>query len=159
MTLRLKHAAAGGLALALVASPTAFVSSYQAEVLRIVDADTLKMRVMIWPGWRQEIAIRLAGIDTPEKRRPDRKCSDGGVAEKAHAFKAAALVADLVQVGDVLEIRNVSLGKYAGRAIADVVLTGGNSLAEILWLQGFAVRYDGGRRPSWCIILGLERVG
>ena len=37
-----------------------------AEILRIVDGDTLLVEATPWPQQRMEVYVRLRGIDTPE---------------------------------------------------------------------------------------------
>lgn len=44
-----------------------------AEVIKIVDGDTVKVRAHIWVDQTVEISVRLRGIDAPELYRP--KCA------------------------------------------------------------------------------------
>ena len=53
-------------------------------------------------------------------------------------------------VGDHVQLTNVTLGKYGGRIIADVLLADGRSLAALLIAEGLGREYDGGRREGWC---------
>jgi len=41
---------------------------YQAKVLRVIDGDTVQIEAAIWPGLSQRTKLRLAGVNTPEKR-------------------------------------------------------------------------------------------
>ncbi len=47
-------------------------------------------------------------------------------------------------------LRNIKLGKYAGRVVADVENMEGKSLAQLLIRQELGRAYDGGRREGWC---------
>ena len=131
---------------------------YQAEVISVYDGDTFTVQlqpgyglnVNIWPGLQYRLrlediqvttAIRVRGIDTPERRG---SCKE----EKVKANVARAFVKRLVKDGVTLS--NVELGKYAGRVIADVTLPGGRSLTEELMNAGLGRPYDGGKRESWC---------
>ncbi len=153
VTRRRLLAVAGAGMVAMPIAMTTADSGYVGELVRVIDADTQVYAVSIWPGLTQEIAIRVRGIDTPEMRRPDRTCPDDGVAEKQLAMQATEQVSDWIKIGEAVWLDNVSLGKYAGRAVADVEFQEGSEmvqLAERLIALGYAKRYDGGRRPSWC---------
>ena len=41
---------------------------YRAMVVRVLDGDTVEVDVWLWPGLVQRIKLRLAGVNTPEKR-------------------------------------------------------------------------------------------
>lgn len=122
-----------------------FLSEYPAQVVRVIDGDTVAVHVYPWPGVIVETRIRLLGVDTPELRG---KCE----AEKAKAREAKATVAKLLPVGSTVQIRNVKQDKYAGRHDADVILTDGRNLSEILIRSGLARSYDGGQRSGWCAL-------
>ncbi len=53
-------------------------------------------------------------------------------------------------VGGHVHLRNVGLGKYAGRVIADVFTEDGRRLADVLLEAGLARPYDGSEREGWC---------
>ena len=152
----MNSAAKAGLAVALLAAPAAAVpvltTQYVGVLDRIIDADTQVYRVAIWPGLAQQIAIRIDGIDTPEKLRPA-KCDDGGAAEKALAIEATLYVAERIQPGEEVLLRDVSLGKFAGRALAEIRLADGRSLGALLIGEGYAVAYDGGTKTDWCELI------
>ncbi|WP_428413098.1 thermonuclease family protein [Pararhizobium sp.] len=148
-----------GLAVAApIAALPALTTQYVAVLERIIDADTQVYQVGIWPGLTQEIAIRIDGIDTPEKRRPA-NCSDGGAAEKALAEEATEYVSDLIQPGAQVLLLDVSLGKFAGRALAQIRLVDGRDLGALLIDEGYAVAYDGGTKTDWCQLLERKKRG
>ncbi len=121
----------------------------RAEVVRVIDADTLRARVKVWPTVEILATVRLRGVDTPEKGRRAR-CAR----ERALAAAATRHVRRLLPRGSVVLIRNVRLGKYAGRVLADVAYVDASGrpqdLARTLIRRGLGRPYGGGRRRGWC---------
>ena len=118
----------------------------QAEVLRVIDGDTIEVRAKIWLDQYIETGVRLAGLDAPELRG---KCER----EKALARKAKARVEQLVKPGSRVRLTKIREGKYAGRVVAVVsfqYLYGQEALATMLIEEGLARRYKGSRREGWC---------
>ncbi len=113
-----------------------------AEVLRIVDGDTIKVKAMIWVDQTVEVSVRLRGIDAPELYRP--KCSN----EKALARDAKAAVIASSPVGSRVTFSDIKRDKYGGRVIASVQTSDGEGLSERLLAQGQAIAY--GARKPWC---------
>ena len=111
-----------------------------ATVLSVYDGDTITVEARIWPGLTWKGGVRVRGVDTPEIRG---KCA----AEKAAAIAARDFVR--AAVGDAVILAGVARGKYAGRVVADVVLSDGRDLATVLIEAGYAP-YEGGRRREWC---------
>lgn len=121
-----------------------------------------KEPIEVWPGiWvtaagvEVETDIRIAGIDTPEKR-PLTKHKDGTKRseasrnkEKAAAAAARQAVIDLLKENAwQFDVTNPMLGKYAGRVVADVNVID-EDVARYLILNGHAKAYDGGTKPKW----------
>jgi len=111
-----------------------------AEVLRVVDGDTLHVRAHIWLGQQLEIMVRLEGIDVPEIHRP--RCP----AERRLADKAKAEVQAITR--DVVYLRNIHRGKYAGRVVATASLPDGLVIGDHLVREGLAI-LDGNQK-KWC---------
>jgi len=124
-----------GCSIALACAAASLAASEAPPTIRgdvvIVDGDTLEVA-----GRR----IDLFGIDAPEIFRP--RCD----AEKAPGRAAKAAVA--AQVGETVYLRDIRNGKYAGRVVADAILTDGESLSARLLAQGHAIP-DGAEKP-WC---------
>jgi len=148
--------AAAGMAAAVAVGDAAFNTSYQAEVVRVIDGDTVEVSIELLPGMRQEIDVRERNLDTPEKRR-----GRGGAqcdAEIEQGKAVSQLVSDLLPPGTIIGVENIGLGKYAGRAVGDIKFRLEGEAAPIDlgdWLiaQGLAVEYDGGtKRKVWCPI-------
>ncbi len=112
----------------------------RAEVLRVVDADTIAVRALIWPGQRVEVKVRLAQIDAPELFRP--ACDQ----EKIKARIATEYV--IRQIGTEVELNDIRFGKYAGRVVANVRIDGGKDLGALLMKEGLAhLQAD---TTGWC---------
>lgn len=123
-----------------------------AEVLRVVDGDTVDVRARIWLGQTVETRVRLAGIDTPESR-------GGCPAERALADQAAALLTRLLADGDGITLSDIDHGSFAGRVVARVESAGQDVTAALL-ASGLARPYTGrGPRPDWCEPRGPARMG
>ena len=126
---------------------------YRAEIIKVIDGDTIEVRVPTWPGAVQVAAVRVDGLDTPEIRS---KCSNllARKRETVLANEARRFVINFLSGGIVL--RNVRLGKFAGRVIAEVENVNGRSLTDALLKaksnsgDPLAHFYDGGRRKGWC---------
>ena len=115
---------------------------YTAAVERVVDGDTLAVRVAIWIEQDLSVLVRIRGIDAPEVRG---KCES----EKEHAREATLALQELVAGGDVA-LTTIEGDKYFGRVIADVTTSAGESVGAALIASGHVRTYDGGERESWC---------
>lgn len=88
-------------------------SEYDGTVERVVDRDTLVVRLDLWPGLEAVYPVRARGIDAPEFRGA--KCPE----EKAWAEAARARAERLYSVGTLVRIENVEMDSF-GRALADI---------------------------------------
>lgn len=125
--------------LLVLCSQTAY-SHYQAEVIKVIDGDSIHLQVEIWPGLTQKINLRLDGVNTPELRGSDCEKAAGRIAK---GFTEAFVSGGTVTLSDV------SLGKYAGRALGKISVDG-DDLGEALLKAGYAREYHGGKREPWC---------
>jgi endonuclease YncB( thermonuclease family) len=124
-----------------------FPGAYRAWVVKVTDSDTIRVVVDAWPGLQVPAAVRVFGVDTPEKFRPH--CPY----EKKLALKATAYVKGLVHPQDVVWLRDVQWGKYAGRVVAKVDITtenGSVELGQLLIARGYGRPYFGKTKSSWC---------
>jgi endonuclease YncB( thermonuclease family) len=115
---------------------------FAARVERVIDGDSLAVRVDIWPGLEVATIVRLRGVDAPELSG---RCPE----ERRRAAAARDALAALVGEGRIV-LAAVEPDKYGGRVVADVAAADGQPLAEALVGAGLARRYDGGRRDGWC---------
>lgn len=113
-----------------------------ADVVKVIDGDTLDVLARVWLGQTVHIRVRIDGVDTPELRG---RCAG----ERAQAQEARSwLVRQLA--GRSIALREVRLGKYAGRVVARVELDDGQDLSVMLRRAGLARPYDGRKRTDWC---------
>ena len=130
---------------------TAFGSDwgrYEAEIVRIKDADTLIVEAVTFPDPKEtkQLNIRVFGIDTPEKGHRG-KCD----LERRKAMEAKQLATELLHNAEALivyfggaRVRD-GFGRYLMRVEAD-----GVDLGEYLIDQGYAYTYYGQTKRSWC---------
>lgn len=119
-----------------------------AEVVEVIDGDTIAVRAHIWPGHSVETRVRLAGIDAPEIRRPD--CE----AERTLGRQAGQAVAELLPPGRAVSLYEIELGSFAGRVVARLQTREGEDLGAWLGARGLAQPYG---RSDWCS--GAARTG
>ena len=157
-----------------------FIDTYDCVLIdaekQVYDGDTLKdVRVLLlkhpfhesdygerWPGVHItargveiQTDIRIAGIDTPEKRTST-KNADGSLRseasrqrEKAAAQGSRQALIDLLKANNNrFSISDPIHGKYAGRTVADVAVNE-MDVATYLIERGHAKAYDGGTKPDW----------
>ncbi|CAA6603707.1 Nuclease (SNase domain protein) (fragment) [Rhodospirillaceae bacterium LM-1] len=113
-----------------------------AQVLRVVDGDTILVKAHIWLGQEVETSVRLFGTDTPELKA---RCPS----EREKAVAAKQFLAARIE-GGVVQLRDILTDKYGGRVLAQVQDASGADLSSELVKAGLARRYDGGTRQSWC---------
>ncbi|SON53826.1 hypothetical protein HDIA_0285 [Hartmannibacter diazotrophicus] len=113
-----------------------------ADVIKVIDGDTLLVRARVWIGTDVTIKVRLRGVDAPEMHA---RCT----AERTMAEAATRRLGDLVSGGPV-SLFDISGGKYGGRVIAGVLAASGRSVAEDLLRDGFVRHYQGKTREPWC---------
>lgn len=119
---------------ALLASVDPLPGPIPAEVVEVIDGDTIAVRAHIWPGHSVETRVRLSGVDAPETRRPD--CE----AERALGHRATEAVRDLLPAGSAVSLYQVELGSFAGRVVARLETVSGD-LGDWLSAQGLAQPY------------------
>ena len=110
-----------------------------AEILRVIDGDTILVEARPWPQQRVEVYVRIRGIDAPELKS---KCNS---VRQAGGDARQALEA-LTKASATIELVNITGDKYFGRIVADVVLPDGRSAGSDLLLAGLVQPYDGGRK-------------
>ena len=127
---------------AVQATPPALPGPIPAEVLEVLDGDTLLVRATIWLGQVVETHVRVDGLDAPEMRA---RCPrERELAESARDHARRLIGAAPVRLLDV------QADKYGGRVRARVLTTGGADLSAALIEAGLARPYHGERRQPWC---------
>ena len=115
---------------------------------RVVDGDTIDVTIDLGFDLYKKERVRIAGIDTPEKRTRD-------LAEKALGIDATnwmkGTLEDTINGDDELTIRTElkgGMGKY-GRLLGWLYVGESDvSLNEIMIEQGYAWAYDGGTKQK-----------
>lgn len=114
-----------------------------ATVDYVLDGDTFAARVLLDEDITITVRVRLADVDTPEING---KCER----EIEMALRARDRLAELLPVGTMVDLRDVTDDKYLGRIDARVFTSGGRDVSRILINEKLGRPYDGGRRDSWC---------
>ena len=132
----------------ILMAPAAFAGEevagpVRADVVRVLDGDTIEISAQVWLGLRLTSHVRIRGIDTPELRG---ECAS----EKAMAAQARDRLMRLA--GTSISIAHIADDKYAGRVLADAVAADGTNLGAAMLASGLARPYDGGTRGDWCAV-------
>ena len=118
-----------------------------AEVIRVIDGDTLALRAHIWLGQDITVNARIRGIDAPEMHG---KCE-----REKHMAEAARLRLVAAAGNGKLRLTRIENDKYAGRVLADVITDAGTNLGAAMLESGLVRPYDGGGRDPWCGVASL----
>lgn len=134
--------AGGAFGLAPAGGSERLAGPYPAKVERILDGDTLGVRVAIWLDQELSVLVRVRGIDAPELR--------GQCASEKERAREAKLVLERLLSGKAVVLTEIEGDKYFGRVVANVATSAGEDLGAALIAGGHARRYDGGARQGWC---------
>ncbi len=128
----------------LLFSSQAPATEYLATLVEVKDGDTVRLAIQVWPDQTITTNVRVVGIDTPEKgwRAKCPKEAELGMA-------ATAYTKEFVSGESQITVHNIKHGKYAGRMLGTVKVSGVD-LAQVLLAAGLAREYGGGKRGSWC---------
>ena len=111
---------------------------YKCVIQRIVDGDTIDVNIDLGFGiWLYKERVRVAGIDTPEKRTRDK-------VEKVFGLAATAKAHTLIPEDShcIIRTRRDKAGKY-GRTMGDFVLEDGTLYTDVMIETHHAVPYEG----------------
>jgi len=118
---------------------------YKATIIRVIDGDTVVIPATYLPQpLKQEISIRVFGVDTPEKGFRAKCPEEDAKGKEATEFTKAA-----VAKAKKIEVALHAWDKYGGRVLGDVILDR-VSLRDMLINKGFARAYYGDAKQSWC---------
>jgi micrococcal nuclease len=118
---------------------------YDMVVTKVTDGDTIRVATpWLPPELGDDIAIRILGIDTPEKGGRAQCEKEAALGEEATNFAKS-----VIKVGDTVQVNILQWDKFGGRINADVFVNGQN-FAQMQIDKGLAVPYDGGKKDSWC---------
>jgi endonuclease YncB( thermonuclease family) len=119
--------------------------TYEAVILRVTDGDTVVIAApFLPPPFKQELAVRVFGVDTPEKGHRAQCPSEDQRGQAASAFTKNAVNKSVKRQATLY-----GWDKFGGRVLGDIILDG-QSLRAMLIQNGFAREYFGEAKQSWC---------
>ena len=123
--------------------------TYDAQILRITDGDTVVIAAPFLPKpLKPELAVRVFGVDTPEKGHRAQCPQEAQRGEAASAFTKNA-IATAAATGGKFQATLYGWDKFGGRVLGDI-LVNGQSLRAALIANGYAREYYGEAKQSWC---------
>jgi len=119
--------------------------TYDAQIVRISDGDTIVISAPFLPQpLKPELAVRIFGVDTPEKGHRAQCPSEDARGKAATQFTTNAVAA-----AQKHQVILYGWDKFGGRVLGDIILNG-QSLRSMLIANGFAREYYGDAKQSWC---------
>lgn len=123
------------------------VEAQQYKIRRVIDGDTVVIDAKFLPReLGQYLSLRIIGIDTPESGARA-KC----VFEHNHAKNAKQYLSETITSAKTIKVILRGWDKYGGRVLGDIIVDGA-LISELLIAKGYAYRYDGGTKTSWCAL-------
>ncbi len=119
--------------------------TYDAKIVRVNDGDTVVIAAPFLPApLKPELAVRVFGVDTPEKGFRAQCPSEDQRGQAATAFTKNA-----VATTQKHQVILYGWDKFGGRVLGDLILNGVSLRAELI-RNGFAREYYGDAKQSWC---------
>ena len=120
--------------------------TYKAKLDRVIDGDTIDVKIDLGFDISVKKRVRFTGINTPESRTRD-------LEEKKLGLAAKDRVKSILAENDSFIIESKEVGKF-GRVLGEVFINTVDSveseenisLNELLKTEGHAVEYHGGKR-------------
>jgi len=132
-------------ALPALAQKTPQGVTYDAKIIRVNDGDTVVIAAPFLPApLKPELAVRVFGVDTPEKGFRAQCPSEDQRGQAATAFTKNA-----VATTQKHQVTLYGWDKFGGRVLGDLILNGVSLRAELI-RNGFAREYFGDAKQSWC---------
>jgi len=118
---------------------------YDAQIIRVTDGDTVVIAAPFLPApLKPELAVRVYGVDTPEKGFRG-QCDS----EKQRGEAASVFTKGLINASQQRQVILYSWDKFGGRVLGDIILNGQSLRAQLI-ANGFAREYYGEAKTSWC---------
>lgn len=139
-----------GIVAAVYASPvqaqkTPQGVTYDVPIVRVTDGDTVVFSARFLPApLKPELALRIYGVDTPEKGFRAKCPSEAQRGEAASAFTKQRVAA-----AQKTQIILYDWDKFGGRVLGDLVLDGVSHRQQLI-ANGHAREYYGEAKQSWC---------
>ena len=119
--------------------------TYDAQIIRVSDGDTIVIAAPFLPQpLKPELAVRVFGVDTPEKGFRG-QCDS----EKQRGEAASEFTKNAVKSTKKHQVVLYSWDKFGGRVLGDMILDGVSLRSELI-RNGFAREYYGDAKQSWC---------
>ncbi len=119
--------------------------TYDANIIKVSDGDTIVIAAPFLPApLKPQLAVRIFGVDTPEKGFRA-KCES----ENQRGLAASEFTKKLVGASQKRQVILYDWDKFGGRVLGDIILDG-KSLRQQLITNGFAREYFGEAKQSWC---------
>ncbi len=120
-------------------------STYDAQIIRVSDGDTIVIAAPFLPApLKPELAVRIYGVDTPEKGHRA-QCPQ----ENERALIASKFTTQAIQSHPKHQVIIYGWDKFGGRILGDI-LVNGQSIRQGLITNGLAREYYGDAKQSWC---------
>lgn len=130
---------------AAVAQKTPRGVTYDATVIRVLDGDTIVISAPYLPKpLRPELAVRIFGVDTPEKGHRAQCAQENELASKASVYTT-----QLIKNGKKIQVTLYRWDKFGGRVLGDIIVDGESVRAGLI-KNGLAREYYGDAKQSWC---------
>ena len=130
---------------AAIAQKTPTGVTYDTQIVRVTDGDTVVIAAPFLPApLKPELAVRVFGVDTPEKGFRG-QCES----EKQRGEQASIFTKDVIKATKKHQVILYGWDKFGGRVLGDIILDG-YSLRALLIKNGFAREYYGDAKQSWC---------
>jgi endonuclease YncB( thermonuclease family) len=119
--------------------------TYDAKIVRVNDGDTVVIAAPFLPApLKPELAVRVYGVDTPEKGFRAQCPSEDQRGQAATAFTKNAVASTQKH-----QVIIYGWDKFGGRILGDMILNGVSLRSELI-KNGFAREYYGEAKQSWC---------
>ena len=119
--------------------------TYDAKIVRVNDGDTVVISAPFLPApLKPELAVRIYGVDTPEKGHRAQCASEDQRGQAATAFTKNAVASTQKH-----QVVIYGWDKFGGRILGDMILNGVSLRSELI-KNGFAREYYGEAKQSWC---------
>lgn len=118
---------------------------YEVTITRVKDGDTVAFKADWLPDpLPKELAVRVYGVDTPEKGFRAQCPQEDARGQAATKFTTNAVAKSVKR-----QVLLMGWDKFGGRVLGDIILDG-QSLRQMLIQNGFAREYYGEAKQSWC---------
>ena len=118
---------------------------YDAQILKVSDGDTVVIAAPFLPApLKPQLAVRIYGVDTPEKGFRG-QCDS----EKQRGEAASVFTKNLVNASQQRQVVLYGWDKFGGRVLGDIILNGQSLRAQLI-ANGYAREYYGDAKQSWC---------